>query len=271
MALNSAELDVRGVVLTWGNNDVGPERHAAERLLRIKGADVPLVKGAAVKLSDPQVGWFEGTEEPEGCVNDGVRFMARELARARATVVAIGPLTDVACLVQNYPRSARRINRLIALMGRGPDETFSLTSSTFLPTTSLERLADSRSRVARYLWRASGPWIGFWTETFGYGGADPSAEHGIHPWDQNAVYRAITDRGCVCRPAGYRIVPCGPQSPDDPTSACAGHTPQTPIASETAQLWLSPEYGGRQVTACTAYESAAERERFERLALALAR
>ena len=36
---------------------------------------------------------------PVGCVNAGVRFMARELREhGPLTVFAIGPLTDIACL-----------------------------------------------------------------------------------------------------------------------------------------------------------------------------
>jgi pyrimidine-specific ribonucleoside hydrolase len=296
MALAARGLSVRGVVVTYGNNDAGPETIVARRILHgLLGSKVPVVEGAAVKLSSPQVQWFNHTQIPGACLNAGVRFMARQLQRGPAEVLALGPLTDVACLVQNDPKAARRITKVIAIMGRQPNESFSInghlgltdfnfrldpraagillnqtkipvtfmtfptTSDTFVPTSKLAPWKHGHA-LQRFLYNAVQPWLGFWNDHFG--------QDGFHPWDQNAVYNAMSPTVCKCLKVGFKIVQCGPVGGPSP---CAGHGPSQPASlnSETAQLWLDPTYSTRRVTAGFGYLSEAAETKFEQLAVSL--
>jgi len=296
MALHSRGLRVLGVVTTYGNNDVGPETVAARRILHtLLGSKVPVVVGAAVKLSAPQVQWFDRNEILSACVNDGVRFLARQLRHGPATVLALGPLTDIGCLIQNYPAVARKIKRVVAIMGRQPDQafsinghlgltdfnfrldpraagillnqsripvtfmTFGMTSGTFIPSARLAPLRNG-GKLQRFFYRAVQPWLAFWQDRFG--------ENGFHPWDQNAVYNAISPKACNCDRLGYKIVQCGPAGGPSP---CAGHGPSQPpsLNGETAQLWLDPSYKTRKVTAGVGYVSAAAKAKFQTAAVRL--
>jgi pyrimidine-specific ribonucleoside hydrolase len=89
------------------------------------------------------VSWYDGKWLPAECVNDGVRFMAAQLRERRLTILAIGPLTDVACLVLNYPREAAKIAEVVAIMGRRPGEEFAIGGKTGL--TDFNYVMDERA------------------------------------------------------------------------------------------------------------------------------
>ncbi len=293
MALSDPALDVRGIVPTFGNNDLGPEMVVAERLVHdLLGSSVPIYPGAAVPLSDPQVAWFDGTAVTESCVNDGVRFMASELRRGPVTVLALGPLTDVACLVQNFPREANNIAEVVSIMRRAPGQsfaigpisgltdfnlardpraaqivleesavpltflTFALTSSAFVPSSAIEALRGNPSPLARFVVDSADPWVAFWQKTF--------REDGFHPWDQNAVYYPAHRDTFLCVQAQPQFVRC-PSDPyhSDADNPCAGHGPGQPTSldRESAQLWLTADTGGR-ATMCSAYASDTARQAF---------
>lgn len=301
MAAAAPELDLRGVIVTLGNNDLAPQMLVAERIAeglgqhRSLAGGIPVHPGAAVALTDPQVAWPDGTEIPEACWNEGVAFLHERIEAAGAgavTVLALGPLTDVACLVLNEPETASRIGRVVAIMGRAPEESFalggvrgltdfnyvmdpraarvvlesdipltflpfSLTSSALVPADSLDFLRRSPGELNDYLLGAVEPWVAYWRDAFG--------EDGFHPWDQNAVYYAMQPGAFACQPAGYEIVDCAldPDDPDAP-SACAGHGPEQPgsLDKETSQLWLSPEIQPARATYCDRYASDAARDAF---------
>lgn len=293
MALNDPSLDVRGIVVTFGNNDMEPEAVVANRIVHgLLHSRVPVLRGAAVALSDPQVSWYDGSPLTEGCLNEGVVFMAEELRRGPLTIVGIGPLTDIACLVQNYPVEAANISRVVAIMGRAPDEsfaigqvegltdfnfvmdpraaavildessvpvtfmTFALTSSALVPRAAVAALASGTSPVSRFFADASMPWLDFWQQTF--------REDGFHPWDQNAVYTVGHPAVCACTAAIAEIVACsGASYHNTPDNPCAGHGPaqKTSLDKESAQLWLSPGSDPR-LQICTAYASSAAKQQF---------
>jgi pyrimidine-specific ribonucleoside hydrolase len=296
MALHAHRLNVRGIILTFGNNDAGAEFRAAKHIVRtVLHSKVPVRQGAAVPLSVPQVQWYNQKPVRAACMNDGVRLMAKELRRQRMTVVALGPLTDIGCLIQNDYYAAMRVNRVVAIMGRAPGQnfvinghsgltdfnfrtdpravsillgtripvtfmTFALTSSTFIPTSTLSAL-QHRGTIGTFFYQAMQPWLGFWNQVFG--------ESGFHPWDQNAVYHLLAPKACSCGQTGFAIIPCVNAPPGTP--ACAGHGPSQPASlnSETAQLWLGSGYQTRTVSACTGYASAAAKATFQRAAIRL--
>jgi pyrimidine-specific ribonucleoside hydrolase len=264
---NRKQLDVRGLVVTYGNDHQRPELRAARRAVRALGADVPVVGGATEPLANPPIRWFDGREIRDWCVNDGVRFMARELrARGPLTLVAIGPLTDVACLIRNFPRKARRIERVVALMGSRPGgglklgETpvpdlnftldpialklllkrshipatfllFEVTSTVIITAAQVAALAQT-GRAGRFYAAASGPNV--------------RAFDGFQPFDANTVQWLLDPRVYRCFDAGWRVV--------------AGQPSPSPTSGNIDAF--GPDLPGRRVRACDAFASGARRAGF---------
>ena len=278
MALAAPELDVRGVVVTWGNNLMEPEVAIAARVVAGMSANVPVVRGAPRPLPEVPVTLYDGSAVDDACLNDGVRFMAETLTASAepVTIAAIGPLTDIACMAINFPDAVANIREIVAIGGRDPDEAFvingvylsdfnlandipavrylldgtsmplrfmpfGLTSSVLVPSSERATLCDSgKPLAADFFCPAIVPWLDQWKKAF--------AEDGFHPWDQNAIYATIDRDAFDCEPAAYRIVDCT-------KDACAGHNPAQPtrLASETAQLWLTPDPTAKRVSMCKAY------------------
>ncbi len=138
MALNldaAGLLDVLAIAPTYGNATLPAEMLVARQITRVlKGReDIPIVPGATSPASQtlhPTPTWFDGrTVTVEGragsfaasCANQGVALMREHLREAsgRVTLLAIGPLTDVACLLNTAPRRVlRKIREIIAIVSR---------------------------------------------------------------------------------------------------------------------------------------------------------
>ncbi|MEM7025037.1 MAG: nucleoside hydrolase, partial [Pseudomonadota bacterium] len=138
MALN---LDAAGLVRllaiapTFGNASQPAEMMVARRITRElkRRYDIPIVPGATTPVAQvlrPTPTWFDrekvAIEGPRGsfaaaCGNSAVTAMRDELrwSRGPVTLLAIGPLTDVACLLMTSPRRlTRRIEEIIVLASR---------------------------------------------------------------------------------------------------------------------------------------------------------
>ena len=146
MALNldaAGEIDLLGVMPTYGNASLPAEMLVAREIVRtLKGRDdIPLVPGAigpAGQILHPTPRWFDGEAIPiagrEGsfaasCVNGAVTQMADTLSanRGQVTILAIGPLTDVACLLHTAsPDLIARIKEIIAIASRVEGESVSI-------------------------------------------------------------------------------------------------------------------------------------------------
>ncbi|SFT71583.1 nucleoside hydrolase [Mesorhizobium sp. YR577] len=133
LALKSAEFDVRGITTVAGNIGIATTTRNAGRILALESrADIPVVSGAAGPLSRKG---FDTTEihgndglggvafpEPLARVagNDAAAWLAKlldELPAGSLDILALGPLTNIARLVQDHPASAKRIGRVIAMGG----------------------------------------------------------------------------------------------------------------------------------------------------------
>lgn len=279
-ALNSAAFDVKGVVVTYGNNALEPEFKIAEYIGRqlFKNSDLLIIRGAANALGFPLT--RNGSPFPEGCVNEGVAFMAKQLRRESLTFVAVGPLTDVACLVQNYPNLTGNIEGITAIMGRNPNQAFSingvqglidfnyandpeavriileestvpitfmsfeLTSASLVTRKMTGVWSQDKSEKGRFFYQASQPWISFWNRVFG--------EDGFHPWDSNALSVLNRPQWFTCEERGFSIVTCTEKG-----DSCAGHSedPAGMLAKEASQLWFDKNFTSRTVQVCHAYAS----------------
>jgi purine nucleosidase len=132
-ALASPEFDVRGITTVAGNLGIDVTTRNAGRILALAGrSDIPIAIGAAQPLtrrgSDSAgvhggdglggVAFPEPAALPIGI--GAVEWLAAELDRAPAgalDILALGPLTNIALLLRDHPRSAARLGKVIAMGG----------------------------------------------------------------------------------------------------------------------------------------------------------
>jgi purine nucleosidase/pyrimidine-specific ribonucleoside hydrolase len=136
-ALQSGLFDIAGITTVAGNLGIGTTTRNAGRLLAFAGrSDVPVLQGAnqplvreAIQTADIHgadgMGWVD---LPQPAVppapEDAVAWLAALLMAEPAhsvTILALGPLTNLALLNTRYPEAAQRI-RLIVAMGGAVNE-----------------------------------------------------------------------------------------------------------------------------------------------------
>lgn len=131
LAAASPEVEILGMIAVAGNvgrEKTAPNLAALADLLRL---DCPIGRGAAGPLwrRDTKPAWdvhgedgFGGYSLPLSSrqLEPGLPLMARliEQSAEPVTVVAIGPLTNVAALIAHYPETARKVERFV-IMGGG--------------------------------------------------------------------------------------------------------------------------------------------------------
>ncbi len=292
MALAEKELDVRALVTVLGNSNVIPETIVAKKLVRLARRNIPVAMGAAVKLDMP-LATLNGKSLTRDCWNAGVQLMGDVLREGPATIIAIGPLTDVACLAMNEPELTSKITGIVTIMGRAKNESFVLNGKsglsdfnfvmddvaaqyilgsttvpmTFLPFDLTKQVLIASEDVAklahgspldRFLYEGTNTWItAFWKPVF--------HENGFHPWDNNAVYYAAHHEAFACESVHYQVVPCsaGTSDPYNRDGKCAGHGASQPnsLDKEAYQLWLGnslDQPAPRGVRVCTQYAPGGE-------------
>lgn len=131
LAAASPEVELLGIVAVAGN--VGLEKTApnAAALADLLQLDCPVGKGAAGPLwrRDTKPAWdvhgedgFGGYTLPASSrvLEPGLPLMVRLIEESKdpVTVVAIGPLTNIAGLITHYPETARKVERFV-IMGGG--------------------------------------------------------------------------------------------------------------------------------------------------------
>lgn len=130
LALNSPELDVIGITVVSGNVPVALGAKNAARVLELYGRDdVPVFKGEeqprVVPLTTAQDTHGEDglgetyLPEPRLPVRDGgVDFILSSLhEHPGLTVVAVGPLTNIAAALERDPQAFANLQRLIVMGG----------------------------------------------------------------------------------------------------------------------------------------------------------
>ncbi|HEV2557459.1 MAG TPA: nucleoside hydrolase [Microvirga sp.] len=133
LALASPELEVRGISTVAGNIGIETTTRNAGRLLALAHRpEIPVLRGAAGPLARQPVTPLDihgadgigGVPLPEPVCAPGalpaVEWMASVLMAEpphTVDILALGPLTNLAALVQAHPEAARRIGRVIAMGG----------------------------------------------------------------------------------------------------------------------------------------------------------
>jgi len=131
LAAASPEVDIRGLVAVAGNVSLEDTSRNAASLADLLRLDIPVGRGASGPLwrrdidFAPQVhgeDGFAGHHLPASArpLEPGVPLLARliEESAEPVTVVPIGPLTNIAMLVNEYPETARKVERFV-IMGGG--------------------------------------------------------------------------------------------------------------------------------------------------------
>ncbi len=113
-AFHSEELELRGVSVVFGNSPLETGYPIAQEIARRFGPDGLLV--------------FRGASNGEelGVETDASRALAEALSREELTVLALGPVTNVATVLVNHPELAGQIRRIVAVAGRRPGQKFVL-------------------------------------------------------------------------------------------------------------------------------------------------
>jgi pyrimidine-specific ribonucleoside hydrolase len=133
LALASPEVDLRLVTTVHGNVDLAHTTENALRVLHLAGrSDVPVAAGARGPLVHPLaeraghvhgaagLGGVELPPSPAAADPRPAVVALAELLLSTAepvTVVAIGPLTNIALLLAVFPAAAERIGRLVVMGG----------------------------------------------------------------------------------------------------------------------------------------------------------
>lgn len=130
LALASPELDVVGVVAVNGNVSLDKTALNARRIVALAGRDdVPVCAGCARPLSEPVIedslvhghdglGDLEWNDPAVALdARDGVDFIAEMIDQGPLTIVAIGPLTNLAVLLQRYPGIEGRVEHVVIMGG----------------------------------------------------------------------------------------------------------------------------------------------------------
>ena len=130
-------VDILAIVPTFGNATLPAEMAVARFITQtLKGRDdIPVVAGAllpAGQIFNPTATWFDGSPVKvtgrngsfaAACRNPGVEKMEQILLQpgsfgmpSKVTILAIGPATDIACLLLTSPKSAlKQIEEIIFL------------------------------------------------------------------------------------------------------------------------------------------------------------
>jgi inosine-uridine nucleoside N-ribohydrolase len=109
LALKSPELDVAGLTITHGNVDQNRACRSANRLLGAIGReDVPIYQGALSK-----------SDTAHGRVTEAARFITDSIAASPGgiTLVALGPLSNLAAAEKAAPGTLRTARRVVAMGG----------------------------------------------------------------------------------------------------------------------------------------------------------
>ena len=131
MALSSPLLDIVGLTTTAGNVPIGPATRNALAILESLGrSDIPVARGATRPIRgryaySRHVHTAEGLTHPLPPPNtrtshaDAVQYLAQTLRTrpGEVTVIALGPLTNLARLHRKYPSALRLAKRLFVMGG----------------------------------------------------------------------------------------------------------------------------------------------------------
>ncbi len=196
-AFNSPELEIRGVSVVFGNAPFDKAWPIGQEIVRRFGpAGLGVYAGAA-------------RAEQLGYETDASRALAAALRKEKLTILALGPVTNVATVLKNHPDLSDAVAEIIAVAGRRPGQRFlakpeqqtpfrdfnfeldapgfqvmldssapltlapwEISSKVWLKETELKRLAEG-PEAARWLHPPAADWSEKWRSDLGLDGFNP--------------------------------------------------------------------------------------------------
>lgn len=120
-AFRSPELDIRGISIVHGNADLPTATRIGKDIVQRFGPkNMKVFVGAA------------GAEDL-GTENDATRALAQQLKHGHLTILALGPATNIGTVVRNHPDLALKIDEVIAVAARRPEQHFTAGPHTRQP------------------------------------------------------------------------------------------------------------------------------------------
>ncbi len=147
LALNSGQVELAGITTVSGNVSVNQTTLNACRLLDYLGQDIPVSRGASrpLKTRPSHAARVHGSDGlgdssllPRGSTRRPERegaagFIARSVESGTKTIVATGPLTNIALAFRGSPKAMRGVEELIIMGGaiRVPGNVDSVSEFNF--------------------------------------------------------------------------------------------------------------------------------------------
>jgi pyrimidine-specific ribonucleoside hydrolase len=229
-ALRSPELTIRGISTVFGNTTEENAFRLAQQAVQRFGSSSP----------NPPAPVFSGSRSPGTPAwerTPASEALATALRHERLTIIAQGPLTNIATVMVTHPEVVGQIERIVMIGGKHPGELLhpgtqwwlhfrdfnvckdtpavqtvlysgvplilmpcALATKVTITRSDLQRLA-SGDAAAQWLRQVSEPWMTFWEQTL--------HKEGFHPFDALAIgYLTMPELfTCAIRPAriGFSI------------------------------------------------------------------
>jgi pyrimidine-specific ribonucleoside hydrolase len=236
-AFRSPELEIRGVSVVFGNTSLEAAWPIGQEIVKKYGPpNLPVYAGAA-------------QAEPAGVATDASRALAEALRKEKLTILALGPVTNIATVLNNHPELSDRIAAIVAVAGRRPNQHFSTGTTAHTPfrdfnfemdASGFQVLLDTNIPIVLAPWEVSSKvwlkegdlnqlaagkpsaqwlaapgrdWLKMWKEKF--------SVDGFNPFDTLAIAYVTSPELLE-----WEDLPCEIQTlPDD--CAPAGETPET--------------------------------------------
>lgn len=111
-AFNSPELKIHGISVVFGNTELKAAYPIAQKMVK--------------KFATTKIPVYSGAKNPEelGTETEASKKLAKKLLEKPMVILALGPVTNIATLIQKYPESAKNIKEIIIVAGRRPGQRF---------------------------------------------------------------------------------------------------------------------------------------------------
>ena len=209
LAMRSDGLKIRGISTLFGNSSGESSYLTATKLIQRFGSEesMPMIYRGA----DQAIG--SGTPDK----NEATDALAKVLSKEPLTIIALGPLTNIAALILRHPEHLANIRRVIAIAGQRPEPgigfypgtsrlfhlhdlnfrkdvaAFRILLQSSIPVTLVPYEAAAKISIlspdlallekgdsqSRWLSKVSKPWLQFWNNKLG--------AKGFFPFDSLAI------------------------------------------------------------------------------------